>query len=132
MQLQKRPPLVDIQIFGELLTFFKPEAKIQSFIQALFTHRKVIPLDTACIVLSYATVVGSGYAQFIQSNLNKIVASDKSLFTLSQHFFAKSPVSFFSLWLEVASDYPEPFWISFWSEQLWRAYYFVKYTKKKI
>src|SRR5579859_4051458 len=43
------PPLVDAQVFGQLVTFFKPEAKIHSFVQSLFTHRKVMPLDAACI-----------------------------------------------------------------------------------
>lgn len=59
-----------------------------------------------------------------------MLKSESSLFTLSQLFFAKQPEAFYRYLATIQSMYPEQFWISFWSEQLYRAFFYVTYMKK--
>jgi hypothetical protein len=126
------PELADAQHYERLLTFFKPEIKTQQFSKSLFVDRSTtVPFDSACLMMEYHAVTGAGVDEFIKNWLNKMVPSEKSLFTLSQHFFAKSTKSFFSLWQDIGPEYPEMFWTTYWSEQLWRAHYFVKMCKNK-
>src|SRR5205807_225901 len=41
-----------------------------------------------------------------------------------QYFFSKQKSNFFSLWGELRLQYPDEFWVVFWSEQLWQAIVF--------
>ena len=63
--------------------------------------------------------------------LDRIVAPDYSLFMLSTFFFGKKKKSFFALWLGVKDLYPEAFWTSYWSEQIFRAYGYSQYAKRQ-
>ena len=69
--------------------------------------------------------MGNHYETFIDTWLDAFIVPETSLFTLSQHFFARSPQKFLSVWKAIAPSYAEQFWIAFWSEQLWRAYHVV-------
>jgi hypothetical protein len=62
--------------------------------------------------------------------LRGMLKPESSLFTLSQLFFAKQPEAFYRYLATIESVYPEQFWISFWSEQLYRAFFYVTYMKK--
>jgi hypothetical protein len=53
-----------------------------------------------------------------------------SLFTLSQYFFARDGMRFFKQWSILKDQYAAPFWISFWSEQLWRASSFIELSEQ--
>jgi hypothetical protein len=125
------PAMVDSKQYAQLQTFFKPDLKTSKFVTALFANRPAMSLDIACLMLEYQAVSGAGTDEFMHQWLDKIVVSEASLFTLSQHFFAKSAKSFFQLWSKIGPEYPDVFWVSFWSEQLWRAHYFVKLCKEK-
>ncbi len=129
------PPVMNETLYQALQLFFKPDlaGKSKQFNKKLFADYDKMSLDTTCMILEYQTVVGTGTQEFIDEWLPKIVASDKSLFTLSQYFFSKSSTSFMKLWHDVRAEYPDVFWVTFWSEQIWRAYYVAKlYQEKKI
>jgi hypothetical protein len=128
------PLIVDEKMYDVVHNFLKPELVPQKkFSKKLFSSVEKVTLDTACLLLEYQAVVGLGADEFLDEWLEKLVPSEKSLFTLSQYFFAKSSKDFLNLWQEMRTVYPEVFWISFWSEQLWRAHYVVKfYQEKKI
>jgi hypothetical protein len=127
------PQDVDRSFYQQLLALFElnREEKNKAFVQKLFEYQAQISLESACLLFSYQAVIGAGADEFIKVYVPKIIASEKSLFTLSQHFFAKSPKQFMTLWQSMALEYPETFWITFWSEQTWRAYYFVLLMKEK-
>jgi len=103
----------------------------EKVIDTLFRAHPHLPLDQACMLMHYALLIGGGYKEFEKFWLDKIVVPQKSLFTLSQYFFDKNPKRFFELWSKISGDYPEQFWIVFWSEQLWRACNVVKFLKKR-
>lgn len=80
-----------------------------------------VSLDQTCMVIAYMQVMGKQEdGAFL---FDKILNSQKSLFALSQHFFAKDCPAFFKLWSKFENEYSLPFWTVYWSEQLWRAYY---------
>lgn len=103
------------------------EQSVLSFIKKLYQVHKRIPLDHLVMLCSYARVLGQKQqAHFCEMWLEKIVEPDKSLFTLSQYFFSRQPHEFLTLWSKVRSDYPDEFWVVFWSEQLWQALTFIE------
>jgi hypothetical protein len=105
----------------------------KSFSDKLFKKVDTLTLDSACLLLEYHSLVGANIDEFLNDILKKLVPSEKSLFLLSQYFFSKSTKDFISLWQDIRSSYSDIFWVSFWSEQLWRAYYVAKfYHSKKI
>lgn len=122
------PATVDKQLFTQLVTFFVGQSTAQrthNAIQALYTRHTSLPLDTACSMIRYIVLMGNQYQLFFDSWLDTFIVPETSLFTLSQHFFARSAHKFFATWKGIASEYGEQFWIAFWSEQLWRAYHVV-------
>lgn len=118
------PPHVTSVTFTEVAHHLYPSTLLKGislFSAALFKRRLNIPLDTGCLLMHYATVLGTGVPQFIAEWVDKIVLADTSLFTLSQYFFARDTQRFFTLWRSIKDDYPEVFWLTYWSEQLFRA-----------
>lgn len=125
------PPAVDQNLYEELFTFLKQEKISKALVKKIMARGEKISLDTACLLFEYQAVVGAGTEQFFEHWFSKLVSSEKSLFILSQHFFAKAERPFTELWQGVRADYPDVFWVTFWSEQLWRAHYVVKCLQEK-
>jgi hypothetical protein len=126
------PQTLTLDGYRQLSAYFQPQMVLNKlFVQKLFTKYHHISLDTACLLMNYQQVVGAGNDQFFETWLAQLVVPEKSLFTLSQFFLAKQKKSFFNQWAAVKDDFSEVFWTSFWSEQLWRAYYFIKCSKGK-
>lgn len=120
--------------FMHCFSFLEGEAAVKrstQFITTLFSRNELIHLDQACIFMRYAVLLGAGQQEFVDSWLDVLLVPEKSLFSLSQFFFAKSPKKFFSYWSRIGGEYSEPFWITFWSEQLWRAHFYVDLMKQK-
>jgi hypothetical protein len=87
-------------------------------------------LDTATLTLSYIRLIGNSVDEFKKDWYPKLLPADNSLFTLSTHFFAQQKEQFFAMWSEVQHDYPDQFWIAFFSEQLFKAYGFIAHSRK--
>lgn len=102
----------------------KPEA-IAYFIGKLYRQRKQYSAEQLCFLLGYAGVLGKNTDHFFSSWLDQLVISDVSLYWLSQLFFEKKAADFFEVWSEVRSWYSDQFWTSFFSEQLFKAYWVV-------
>jgi len=125
--------IVDQKLFLRLIALFEiPLSKSFSTIVAnVFRAHKKLSLDVVCILIYYSLFMGRGYKEFEKEWLEKIVRPEKSLFTLSQYFFEKDAKKFLPLWGKIQSDFTEPFWIVFWSEQLWRACDYVDQMQKR-
>lgn len=96
----------------------------------LSSYEKQLTLDRACLLIQYLSVVGSGIRDFNEQWLSYVIVPEQSLFTLSQYFFARDGMRFFKQWSTVKDLYAAPFWISFWSEQLWRASLFIQLSEQ--
>lgn len=81
-----------------------------------------VPLDTVYLLGRYALLLGERQEDFTKQWFNALVVNEQSLFTLSQHFFARNASRFFPYWRTVGPEYPEVFWAAYWSDQLWRAF----------
>jgi hypothetical protein len=126
------PEKVDKKLFIELIEHEHNGSarKNKTLIDALFDHVEHITLDHSYALMRYVQLVGTSKELFIKDWLNSLVIPEQSLFTLSQHFFAKDPRKFFAAWALMADEYADIFWISFWSEQLWRASMAVRYMQE--
>ena len=102
-------------------------AVISYFLGKLYRYRKQYSIDELCILLEYSSLLGKNIDQFFQEWLDEIVSSDISLYAVSQYFFEKNPKKFFELFNQVRHIYSDPFWTSFFSEQLFKAYLFVSH-----
>lgn len=126
-------PLIDQKTFIDIALFFGKEMHIASnpLMTRVYKQNQTIPLDTVCLLMHYAKVLGSNTDYFISTWLEKIISPQKSLFTLSTYFFAKKAQPFFVEWKKINAEYSEQFWVAFWSEQLWRAYHYIDYSRAK-
>lgn len=126
------PTSIDKKLFPLICSFIGlSTSKAEGFSQALFDRVKSISFENSCLLAQYASLLGIKIDDFFDQWFDKIVISDSSLFTLSQYFFAQDTKAFFPYWAKVQHQYSEPFWISFWSEQLFRAHAFVYYMSKR-
>lgn len=91
---------------------------------------KVASLDVLVMLGQYRLVLGKNTTRFMQEWLESILAPQESLFTLAQYFFARKPSHFFRMWKKIRHNYDTLFWVAFWSEQVWRAYYVITFIKK--
>lgn len=117
----------------ELVAFFSQKEmskSVQQFVDNLFVYSPTLSVDEAVLLAQYAIVCGKPEPKFYAEWLPKILVSESSLFTLSQNFFAKNHEKFFAQWVSIAEQYAATFWISFWSEQLFRGHIFAQQMKQ--
>lgn len=122
-------PFVDIPMYTELFAFFYAIPADKVFIRTLFAQQQRLPLDDACRMMSYQTVVGRNGNLFFEQWYTKLVLSEVSLFTLSQYLLGRNTKLFLKQWKACKDDFPPEFWIAYWSEQIWQAAQYV--TKAK-
>jgi len=100
--------------------------RVRQAIKQMFLQYNLIPLDAVYLLLHYLMLSGTNSQEFLEDWIKLLFVPDKSLFTLSQYFFARSPQRFYHRWTLLYKDYPDVFWTTYWSEQLFRAYTIVK------
>lgn len=109
----------------------QPSVMERRYIDQLYVRTEKISLDTACVLIQYLQVLGSSAQEFFTHWIDKLVVPDKSLFLLSQYFFAKQSMHFLNMWTGLKDEYPDQFWISFWSEQVWRALFYCQCMQQR-
>lgn len=114
-----------VKKFKKLYEDSKPEI-IAYFFSKLFAIKKEYSFDQLCLLKEYAGLLGANnMGQFFDTWIEKLVISDVSLFYLSQLFFEKNSAEFFIQWHKVRSLYPDQFWTAFFSEQLFKGYFYI-------
>lgn len=122
------PALITKKHMQELCTLFG-NGRVRTA-PDLGVYEKQLTVDRVCLLIQYLSVVGSGVHDFNEQWLGYVIVPEQSLFTLSQYFFARDGMRFFKQWAVVKENYAAPFWISFWSEQLWRASLFIQLSEQ--
>lgn len=125
------PEQCDVTLYKLLSSIFGSETRQKSLVSMVWTYYDQLPLDTACMLMKYAQLVPAMDEKAIDEWINKVIAPDISLFSLSTYLFAKNSTLFFRLWKKIEPLYSPAFWVIFWSEQFWRAHYMVKYIQSK-
>ncbi|MCK4264758.1 hypothetical protein KAW80_00185 [Candidatus Babeliales bacterium] len=120
---------IDQRVFNKFLNFLNKSHLIakRSLIDNVFRKSMTVSTDEACRVIDYLELVNLNSAQKFNQYLSFILESEKSFFSLSNFFFARNKEKFFNLWEEIGDDFSVLFWISYWSDQIWRAHYVSKY-----
>lgn len=115
-----------VALFGQLTENKK------KLIENFFHQEIYLNIEEVCFLMHYVMLMNiSEQKEFTQHWLGQLLAPDHSLFLLSTHFFARDKKNFFSLWRAMADHYPLTFWISFWSEQIFKATNFIALTRSK-
>ena len=97
--------------------------KVQQLVGAL-------TLDQLCLVAQYAVVMRDA-DEFNAELAAKLINSEQSLFELSRHFLFRDAAAFYRAWAVVGETYPIPFWLAFWSEQVFKATCFIQYQRQQ-
>jgi hypothetical protein len=92
--------------------------------------RGVLTLDAAAVLLVHAGFVPTRSAEQATSFLQRLLPQDISLVVLAELFFSGHWQSFLTQWAAVSGAYSDMFWVSFWTEQLWRAYWVCWYMQR--
>lgn len=132
MMVVYTPEFVNKQQFEQLVAFFNHNVSRsgKQLINCIFKKNNSVPLDTAMLLIQYVSLIGTGVDYFNNYWLDNLVIPEKSLFILSKYFFAKDKQLFFTYLTTIANNYSEIFWISFWSDLLWRACNFVQLSQE--
>jgi len=124
---------LDLSMFYSLSTLlgFTFDKKKTDLIKKIFTANGTLTLDAACMLMNYMELMSTKFIDEFTPYILNLVGAQPSLAHLSEHFFAKNPEAFFTVWSKIENDYPPIFWIIFWSEQVWKAYHVIKYLHEK-
>jgi|SaaInlLV_10m_DNA_2_1039722.scaffolds.fasta_scaffold00047_42 hypothetical protein len=98
-----------------------------TLVRHIFQNGGAISFDDACFLIRYFEVTNVPLMKVLINETDVFGKVSGSLYSLSQYFFSKQEKQFFSLWSSMSINYPETFWVSYWIDQLWRAYYVVKF-----
>lgn len=125
---------VNKSLFEKLIKFFGLDlgSRKLGLVRKIFQQAKYLSLDQSCMLMQYLDLVNPKMIDDFYDYLSSILVDvQPSLNLLSQYFFSRQKEAFFNVWSFVCNDYSEMFWISFWSEQIWKAYNVVKFLKQK-
>lgn len=109
----------------------KEAQKTALFLNNIYKIKNSFMLDELCLLKNYQDLITADSKEFYELWVTRLVIPDTSLFTLSQLLFEKKEEAFFRLWLQIKPLYADMFWISFWSDQLYRSYFFIAFTQEE-
>lgn len=89
-------------------------------------------LDQAYLLTQYSILLGGNIKDFLEAWLPLIIPSQNSLYDISSALLSGKRDEFIRQYQSVQEVYPLPFWVSYWSEQLFRAIYYIEYKKNNM
>lgn len=95
------------------------------------SQQKSMSLDEFCMLLGYIDLIDSQNIHEYKDFLTGLIGQPPALQALTECFFSKNPQRFFTLWRAVCKDYPDMFWLSFWADNVWRAYHVTQFLNQK-
>lgn len=125
----------DLIFIKQIFDFFEfkiTKNKLELF-KSLFSGRSnSLSLDQICMLMQYFDLISNKHTDDFVAYLSGVVnQTSPSLNLLGKYFFENNSKQFFDVWSKVQKDYPDIFWISFWAEKIYRAYFVVKFLKDK-
>ena len=105
--------------------------RVEQFLkQVQHVLKTSLTVEQAATLIPYAELTRD-FSEFDLDWLSLIVPTEQSLFDLSKFFLFRDRLSFYNLWQLTCAKYAPQFWIAFWSEQIFRAHWFIFYQKKQ-
>jgi len=93
-----------------------------SYVHSIFAT-KIFTLNDSCMILFHLEYMPIQDTHTVHTYLQRLLQHDGSLFHLADLFFKHQWSLFFPRWEQLYPLYSDMFWLSFWSDQVWRAYY---------
>jgi hypothetical protein len=116
----------------ELVCLFENDTTAQmrkiGFYSALSRQFQFTP-DMFAKLWCYAGLVGARVEQFSATILPYLVTEDYTLFELSTAFFARDAKKFMKMFDLLNKEFQAPFWVAYFSEQLFRAFWYIYFKK---
>ena len=120
---------IEFRSFAKLI--FDPISRSLDFnIKKFFKKRQKFSLDQAFLLSYYGSTLGVASDEFLDSWFDAIIISQESIFNLTSLLFAKNR-EFIKAWHKIKDVYAPAFWTTFWSDQFFRAYWYVYYQNHK-
>lgn len=94
-------------------------------LQELFGLRLEMQLDHAFVLFDHASSVSRRTWEAFKEYAFGLLSSSSQLRDLSESFWTRNSKRFFNEWRRVGPEYPETFWVAYWSTQLWLAYFYI-------
>jgi hypothetical protein len=126
--LPERCTQADASAVQQLLGIVLPPAK-EAVVHEIMRQHERLTIDDVAMLIRYVSLTGVRDLPNARARLSELYQSDSSLFDLSSLFFAGKKKEFFSVWDQLYGNYPPVFWVSFWSDLVWRAYHFIMYQQ---
>jgi len=116
---------------SEMAAYLKFERSLKLLEACHLVHKKdEFSLDTALALLWHADYVPARNLEPAHDFLKQLLPQEHSLTHLAEFFFNGQTAAFLQSWRDQEPGYGDMFWISFWAEQLWRAYWVTFYLKR--
>ena len=117
--------------FFTLWTSVSGDKKIvQPLVAMIFQKQQRLHFDTVIILAHCFAIMDAALLSQFNHYIDHLLLADQSLFVLSDYFFRKKTNLFYQEWVRIAPHYPDIFWMSYWSEQMWKAYYSIYYMQQ--
>lgn len=108
-------------------SFFGNVYTKQLLIAKLFALYVTLTLEQAAILMPYISLCKNSDAEIFATTIAaRCIRMEQSLFACAEALFAKHKTVFFVRWYAIKDTYPLPFWLSYWSEQFFRAAWYVE------
>lgn len=107
------------------------DTRKMAYVKNIFASYGSIQLDQACMLVNYLELIATKHLSDYLPFLASVTGAAPSLSTLPELFFSKNIQAFFSAWSIVKNDYSDIFWVTFWADQIWKAYHVIGYLKNK-
>lgn len=124
---------VDLKLIEKIVSFFEFDLTSSkfNFIKKMFINGEVqLKLDELFMLIEYLSLIGIIKKDDLILYLSNVIDSpEPSLNLLARYFFENKPVLFFEVWSKINIKFPDIFWISFWTEKIYKAYFVVKFLK---
>lgn len=92
--------------------------------------RTSLTLDAASSVAYHAQYVPVRSPKTAKEYLARLIPHDGSLSHVADLYFKHDWPAFFIAWKKLQPSYADMFWVAFWTEQLWRAYWTCSYLQQ--
>lgn len=94
-------------------------------LQELYSTRLEMPLDHALILFDHASCVSKRTWDMFKDYSFALLSSNSQLRDLSESFWTRNSKRFFNEWRRIGPEYPESFWVAYWSSQFFLAYFYI-------
>lgn len=136
------PEFVNKELYAKLYLYFFNSKSDTNFLNYIFKFNSNILLDNAISLMRYQyllyapeeqnnKIYNNIYTDFFNLWYSKNFEQNNQLFKLSELLLSKDYKNFFATWQKYKLVQPIEFWISFWSNQIFNASYFVKIAISK-